>query len=109
VSEALVFGDDRPYLVAPLTLDRDWARSLAAWLGVKPDIEVMATDQRVHDHLSHEVERVNQRLARGEQIKRFAILDHDLTHETGELTPTQKAKRAVVYAKFNDVIDSLYE
>jgi len=41
VSEALVFGDDRPYLVAVLTLDRDWIRSLAAWLGVKPGIEVM--------------------------------------------------------------------
>jgi long-chain acyl-CoA synthetase len=109
VSEALVFGDDRPYLVAALTLDRDWIRSLAAWLGVKPDIEVMATDPRVHDHLAHEVERVNQRFARVEQIKRFAILDRDLTQETGELTPTQKAKRAVVYTKFKDVIDALYQ
>ena len=109
VSEALVFGDDRPYLVAALTLDRDWIRSLAAWLGVKPDIDVMATDPRVHDHLAHEVERVNQRFARVEQIKRFAILDRDLTQETGELTPTQKAKRAVVYTKFKDVIDALYQ
>ena len=108
VSEALVFGDDRPYLVAALTLDRDWIRSLAAWLGIKPDIEMMATDPRVHDHLTHEIERVNQRFARVEQIKRFAILDRDLTQETGELTPTQKAKRAVVYAKFKDVIDALY-
>jgi long-chain acyl-CoA synthetase len=109
VSEALVFGDDRPYLVAVLALDRDWVRSLAAWLGVKPDIEAMATDPRVHTHLAHEVDRVNQRFARVEQIKRFAILDRDLTQETGELTPTQKAKRAVVYTKFEDLIDSLYE
>jgi long-chain acyl-CoA synthetase len=109
VSEAVVFGDDRPYLVAVLALDRDWVRSLAAWLGVRPDIEAMATDRRVHDHLAHEVERVNQRFAGVEQIKRFAILDRDLTQETGELTPTQKAKRAVVYSKFEHVIDSLYE
>jgi long-chain acyl-CoA synthetase len=109
VSEALVFGDDRPYLVAVLTLDPDWVRSLAAWLGVKPDIKAMATDDRVHAHLAHEVERVNERFARAEQIKRFAILDRDLTQETGELTPTQKAKRAVVYSKFKDVIDSLYQ
>jgi long-chain acyl-CoA synthetase len=109
VSEALVFGDDRPYLVAVLTLDPDWARSLAAWLGVRPDIKAMATDERVHAHLAHEVERLNQRFARVEQIKRFAILDRDLTQETGELTPTQKAKRAVVYSKFKDVIDSLYQ
>ena len=52
---------------------------------------------------------VNQRFARVEQVKRFAILDRDLAQETGELTQTQKAKRAVVYSKFKDVIDSLYE
>jgi len=69
----------------------------------------MATDERVHAHLAHEVERLNQRFARVEQIKRFAILDRDLTQETGELTPTQKAKRAVVYSKFKDVIDALYQ
>jgi long-chain acyl-CoA synthetase len=63
----------------------------------------------VHSHLAHEVERINARFARVEQIKRFAILDRDLTQETGELTPTQKAKRAVVYSTFKDVIDALYE
>jgi long-chain acyl-CoA synthetase len=109
VSEALVFGDDRPYLVAALTLDPDWVPSLAAWLGVEPEISVMAGDERVHAHLAREVERVNERFARVEQVKRFAILDREITQETGELTPTQKAKRAVVYSRFKDVIDSLYE
>jgi long-chain acyl-CoA synthetase len=108
VSEALVFGDDRPYLVAVLTLDRDRAQLLAARLGVDPEISVLAKDERVHAELSREVERVNERFARVEQVKRFATLDRDLTQETGELTPTQKAKRAVVYSKFQDVIDSLY-
>ena len=109
VSEALVFGDDRPYLVAALALDRDRMPSLAAWLGVEPNLVAMAIDERVHAHLAREVGRINQRFARVEQVKRFAILDRDLAQETGELTPTQKAKRAVVYAKFKDVIDSLYE
>jgi long-chain acyl-CoA synthetase len=109
VSEALVFGDDRPYLVAPLTLDQDRAPVLAAWIGVQPDIAVMARDERVQAHLAGEVERVNERFARVEQVKRFAILDRDLTQKTGELTPTQKAKRAVVYSRFKDVIDSLYQ
>jgi long-chain acyl-CoA synthetase len=109
VSEALVFGDDRPYLVAALTLDPDGVRSLGAWLGVEPDISVVAADDRVHAYLAREVERVNQRFARVEQVKRFAVLDRELAQETGELTPTQKAKRAVVYASFKDVIDSLYQ
>jgi long-subunit acyl-CoA synthetase (AMP-forming) len=55
------------------------------------------------------VERANERSARVGPVKRFAILDRDLTQETEELTPTQKAKRSVIYAKFKDVIDSLYE
>ena len=109
VSEALVFGDDRPYLVAALTLDPDWVPSLAARLGVEPDIAVMARDERVHAQLAREVERVNERFARVEQVKRFAILDREISQATGELTPTQKAKRAVVYSRFKDVIDSLYE
>jgi long-chain acyl-CoA synthetase len=43
-----------------------------------------------------------------EQIKRFAILDHDLSQERGELTPTMKVKRNVVYERYEDVFDSLY-
>jgi long-chain acyl-CoA synthetase len=109
VSEALVFGDDRPYLVAALTLDPDSLPSLAGWLGAEPELSALARDPRVHAHLAREVERVNQRFARVEQVKRFAILDRELTQQTGELTPTQKAKRAVVYATFNHVIDSLYQ
>ncbi len=109
ISEALVFGDDRPYLVAALALDRDWIGSLATWLGTEPDLAQLAKDERVHAHLAREVDRVNKRFARAEQVKRFAVLDRELTQETGDLTPTQKAKRAVVYSRFKDVIDSLYE
>jgi long-chain acyl-CoA synthetase len=109
VSEALVFGDDRPYLVAALTLDPDSLPSLAAWVGVEPNLAVMAGDDRVRTHLGREIERINQRFARVEQVKRFTILDREISQATGELTPTQKAKRAVVYSNFQDAIDSLYQ
>jgi long-chain acyl-CoA synthetase len=108
VSEALVFGDNRPYLVAVLTLDPDSLRSLGAWLGVEPSLPSMAGDPRVHVHLAREIEAINQRFARVEQVKRFTILDREISPATGELTPTQKAKRAVVYSNFKDAIDSLY-
>jgi len=54
------------------------------------------------------VEQVNQKYARVEQIKRFAILDHDLSQETGELTPTLKVKRNVVNEKYEPLFDRLY-
>ena len=55
-----------------------------------------------------ELDRVNSRYAQVEQIKRFAILDHDLSQETGELTPTLKVKRNVVNEKYADLFDRLY-
>jgi long-chain acyl-CoA synthetase len=55
-----------------------------------------------------EVERVNSHYAQVEQVKKFAILDHDLSQETGELTPTLKVKRAVVAEMYAALLDSLY-
>jgi long-chain acyl-CoA synthetase len=70
---------------------------------------VLAADPRVHDLLAREVEATNQRFARIEQIKRFAILDHDLTQEAGEMTPTLKVRRPVVYQHYADRFAALYE
>ena len=108
VSQAVVYGDNRSYLVALLTLDQDETPALAARLGVPPDPASMAGDARVHAELAREVEHVNERFARIEQVKRFTILERDLTQEDGELTPTMKVKRAVVYHEFADAFDALY-
>jgi long-chain acyl-CoA synthetase len=108
VSQAVVYGDNRSYLVALLTLDQDEAPALAARLGVPPDPASMAGDPRVHAALAQEVEYVNERFARIEQVKRFTVLDRDLTQEDGELTPTMKVKRAVVYREYADAFDALY-
>ena len=55
------------------------------------------------------VDEVNSHVGPVEQIKRFEILDHDLSQETGELTPTLKVKRNVVNDKFAGVIDDVYD
>ena len=55
-----------------------------------------------------ELDRVNEDYARVEQIKKFFILDHDLSQETGELTPTLKVKRNVVNEKYASEFDALY-
>ncbi len=55
------------------------------------------------------IDDVNQRFARIEQIKRFVILPRDLTQEAGELTPTLKVKRNIVYRDHAELFDALYE
>jgi long-chain acyl-CoA synthetase len=108
ITEAVVFGDNRPYLVAMLTLDPDQASKLAGRLGIAPDLETIAADPRIHAEIQHEVDKVNANLARIEQIKRFAILGHELSQASGEMTPTLKVKRAFIYHTYAHLFSGLY-
>jgi len=109
IREAVVFGDNRPYLVALLTLDPDETAKLAARLQIEGGAAAALTHPALRAEIQREVDAVNQRLARIEQIKRFAILERDLTQANGELTPTLKVKRSAVYEKYADVFADLYE
>jgi long-chain acyl-CoA synthetase len=109
ISQAVIYGDRRPYVVALLTLDPDELAKLAEEAGVDADPATMVSDPRVREIVQRDMDAVNARLARIEQIKRFAILERDLSQADGELTPTLKVKRAVVYGAYADRFDSLYE
>ena len=108
ISEAVVIGDRRPYLVALLTLDADELPALAERVGVEPDLPRMAGHRAVLAELQSAVDAVNARFARIEQIKRFSVLDHELSQDAGGLTPTRKVKRAAVVARYADRIAVLY-
>ena len=108
IAEAVVHGDRRPYLVCLITLDPDEAPRLAEQLGIPAERASMARDERVHALLQADIDTANARFARIEQVKRFNVLDHDLTQAAGELTPTLKVKRAVVYERYADFFDALY-
>jgi long-chain acyl-CoA synthetase len=58
--------------------------------------------------IQQHLDQVNEKFARVEQVKKFEILPHDLSQETGELTPTLKVKRNVVAEKFEKDVDALY-
>jgi long-chain acyl-CoA synthetase len=110
VSQAIVFGDRRPYLTALLTLDPDEAGALAEKVGAESkDPAALAHDPAVRAELQKDIDAVNRRFARIEQVKRFAVLERDLTQEDEELTPTLKVKRNVVYERYADDFKRLYD
>ena len=109
ITEAVVYGDNRPYLVAMLTLDREQSVKLGQRLGIATDQATISGDAQVRAEIQKQIDAVNAKFARIEQIKRFAILDRELTQAHGELTPTLKVKRAVVYERYADVFNGLYE
>ncbi|HET7689694.1 MAG TPA: long-chain fatty acid--CoA ligase [Nocardioidaceae bacterium] len=109
VSQFLVHGNERNYCVALVALDpeaiADWANHNG--LGGKSYAELVASDE-VRAMLQKDVDELNSRLNRWETIKKFVVLDHDLTIESGELTPSLKVKRKVVEENNRDKIDALY-
>jgi long-chain acyl-CoA synthetase len=108
ISQAVMYGDRRPYPVALLTLDPEEIVAFARERGLPEDPAELARHPEVHELIQGVLDEVNAKYARVEQIKRFAILDHDLSQETGELTPTLKVKRNVVNEKYAELFDELY-
>ena len=109
ISQAVMHGDRRPYPVVLVTLDPEEAPALAKELGLEgADAAALAEDPKVHERVQAILDEVNANYAQVEQVKKFTILDHDLTQETGELTPTLKVKRNVVNEKYADRFEKLY-
>jgi long-chain acyl-CoA synthetase len=106
ISQAVVIGDRRPYLVALITLDPDEVPAFAQEHGLEPD-QVAASDA-MREEVQRAVDEVNAKVGRVEHVKKFKILPEDLSQQTGELTPTLKVKRNVVNEKFADEVEKLY-
>jgi long-chain acyl-CoA synthetase len=108
VSQCVVVGDRRPYLVALVTLDPEEIVKYAQENNLPEDPAQLATNADVKAAIEAHVDKINQNFARVEQVKKIAILPQDLSQESGELTPTLKVKRAVVAQKHEDAIEQLY-
>jgi long-chain acyl-CoA synthetase len=106
ISQAVVIGDARPYLVALITLDAEEMPAFASQHDLKPD-EVHRS-QLMRAEIQTAIDEVNSHYARVEQIKRFEILPEDFSQPTGELTPTLKVKRNIVQQKYAETIDAIY-
>ncbi len=108
-SEIIIYGEGKPYCVALVSLD---AESIMEWAdrnGLEgKSFEEVARDPKTREMVEGYVETLNKHLNRWEQVKRFAIIDRELTVEAGDLTPSLKLKRKAVVENFHDNIDELY-
>ncbi|MBJ8347017.1 long-chain fatty acid--CoA ligase [Antrihabitans sp. YC2-6] len=110
ISQAVVVGDQRPFVGALITIDSD---AFPRWKAANSKSEQTTLDELVDDsdlasEIDRAVQRANSGVSNAEAIKKFRILAVDFTEESGELTPTLKVKRNIVQKRFSAEIDALY-
>ncbi len=108
ISQAMMHGDRRPYPVVLITLDEEEIAGYAREHDLPEEPALLAREPAIRQLIEGEVERVNAGYANVEQVKKFAILERDLSQAGGELTPTLKVKRNIVEEKYAEILDSLY-
>lgn len=109
VSQAVVYGDRRKYLVVLLTLDPERLAGFAKQHNLPGGYAEWTKHEEVQRHVTNIVDEVNRGLASFETMKHFRILDHDFSVEDGQLTPKLSVKRKVVSRRYGDIMDSMYD
>jgi long-chain acyl-CoA synthetase len=109
IAQAMVFGDRRPYLVAVVVPDPDFAASYAKERGVARELDSLARDAGFHKALGEVVTRVNRDLPPAERVRRFVIAGEPFSLDNAQLTPTLKIRRHAIRAAYQDAFDSLYD
>jgi long-chain acyl-CoA synthetase len=110
VGQVIVVGDKKPFISALITLDPEM---LPVWLnnnGEAADLSVAeaAKHPKVIGEIQRAIDEANATVSRAESVRKFTILDHELTEATGHLTPKMSIKRNIIVADFAAVIDEMY-
>ncbi|MFL5580791.1 MAG: AMP-dependent synthetase/ligase [Gemmatimonadaceae bacterium] len=109
IGQAVCLGEGRRFLAALVTLRRGAVEQWAREMGIDGGFETLLSHDAVRARVQRAVDRVNESLAPAERIRRFDILERELTVEAGELTPTMKVRRAVVAERYRDRVEALYQ
>jgi long-chain acyl-CoA synthetase len=111
ISQAMVYGDKRKYLSVLITISEEVAKKSVAAAGVPPSPSYAELVKRpeIQKAVQAILDDFNQHEPPYNQLKRFAVMDHDFTQETGELTPTLKVKRKACTLKYQAILDGLYD
>ena len=108
VSNIVVHGDGRKFVSALITLDEEAILGWAEHNGVSGGYREVATSPQARELISGYVDELNGKLERWETIKKFEILDHDLSVEDGEMTPSMKVRRKAVEKQYRETLDTFY-
>jgi long-chain acyl-CoA synthetase len=109
ITDAVVIGDKRAFLTCLIMIDHENVEKYAQDRSVPfSNFASLCRTREVQELIQAELDRVNAKFARVEQIKKFALIEHKLTAEDEELTPTMKLKRKLVNEKYKDLIDGMY-
>nr|WP_205701264.1 long-chain fatty acid--CoA ligase [Corynebacterium striatum] len=110
ISQAMVVGDGKPFIGVLLTLDEDALKRWKAEHNIPANrtMKEVATDATLRAEIQDAINQVNTTVSHAEAIKKFFILESDLTEEDNELTPTMKVKRYVVAQRYAAAIDQIY-
>ena len=111
ISNALVVGDGKPFVGVLVTLDEEELKRWKANRNIPANKKVseLAQDPALRAEVQDAVNLANATVSRTEAIKKFRILDRDLSEQHDEMTPTMKVKRNVVFQRFQEDIDKLYQ
>ena len=108
-AEFIVYGEGKPYCTALVGLD---AEAITEWAGRNglgdKSFDEIARDEKTRELIGGYIDALNKELNRWEQIKRFAIIERELSVEAGDLTPSMKIRRKIVLQNFTDALDGLY-
>ena len=109
ITDAVVIGDKRAYLTVIIMIDQENVEKFAQDADIPfSNYASLTRAPEVQELIQKEIDRVNQKFARVEQIKKFFLLDTQLTAEDEELTPTMKLKRKLVEKKYAAQIEAMY-
>ena len=104
----MIFGARR-YISAVICLDLEAAAEFARRNGIKySNVLELAREPKIKKLVTEHIEEKNKHLSQFETVKKFAILDHDFTVETGELTPTMKVRRRLIEERYKKIFEELY-
>jgi long-chain acyl-CoA synthetase len=111
ISNAMVVGDKRKFLVAVISIDPESFKGELEGLGINPasHYEELASNPKIYEVIDQEIAHVNSDLASYESIKGFFIAPSDFTVENGHITPSLKLKKKIILKAYSHEIDALYK